>query len=175
MIDLEYHPAAGEFPLLDDGRMRDLAEDIKVHGQREPLRTCGGMILDGRNRYLACRAAGIEPRIEQLPDHVNPFAYVWSLNGQRRDLTQDQRYLIWKSCARQSGAWQAKRQRLQDRANHGPVHGRTQGGQTRGWTAKTARGRPRRLPGAVRLRPRRQGRRLASRRSPGAPGHGRAR
>lgn len=55
--------------------------------------------------------------MEQLPDDVNPFAYIWSLNGQRRDLTQDQRYLIWKSCAAKSGQWKAQQQRLQEEAS----------------------------------------------------------
>jgi len=113
----EFHPAANEFPLLDETRMEELIDDIRTNGQREPIRMHGDLILDGRNRYLACQRAGIEPRIERLPEETDPFAYVWSLNGQRRDLTQDQRYLIWRSCARQSGAWQAEEQRLRDSAN----------------------------------------------------------
>jgi len=115
--DLEFHPAASEFPLLDDERIAQLAEDMQLHGQREPIRVCGGQIVDGRNRYLACRHAGLEPLVESLPEDVDPFAYVWSLNGERRDLTQDQRYLIWKSCARKSGQWQARQRQLQKRAN----------------------------------------------------------
>ena len=43
----------------------------------------------------ACMQLGIEP---QCIDYVgDPFAYAWSANGQRRDLVQDQRYLIWKT------------------------------------------------------------------------------
>jgi len=117
MTQCYFHPAATEFPLLDDDRMDELAADIKAHGQRETIRTFRGQIVDGRNRYLACRKLGIEPTIEQLPDDIDPFAYVWSLNGQRRDLTQDQRYLIWKSCAKQSGEWQAHHVQLHEQAN----------------------------------------------------------
>lgn len=117
MVDLEFHPASDEFPLLDEERLAELAEDLRINGQREPIRLHGGRIVDGRNRYLACRRAGIEPRIETLSEDVNPFSYVWSLNGQRRDLTQDQRYLIWKSCAARSGDWEAERRRLHEEAN----------------------------------------------------------
>jgi hypothetical protein len=117
MIELDFHPAASEFPLLDQDRIHELAEDIKANGQCEPIRTHDGKIIDGRNRYMACREAGVEPRFQPLPTDLNPFAYVWSLNGQRRDLTQDQRYLIWKSCARKSGEWQARRRHVRDKAN----------------------------------------------------------
>ncbi len=117
LISLDFHRAANEFPLLDDERIDELADDIRAHGQREPIRTHRGLIVDGRNRYLACRKAGVQPRIERLPDDADPFAYVWSVNGERRDLTQDQRYLIWKSCTQKSGAWQAEQQQLRQRAN----------------------------------------------------------
>lgn len=117
MSTLEFHPAAQQFPLLTQSRLDELAEDIRRNGQREAIRLINGKIVDGRNRYLACRKVGIEPRIEQLTNDTDPFAYVWSLNGERRDLTADQRYLIWKSCARQSGQWDAINQQIQQQAN----------------------------------------------------------
>lgn len=117
-MGLRFHPAAEEFPLLDDGRLDELAEDIRAFGQREPVRTHGGLVVDGRNRYLACQKAGVEPRTESLPVDTDPFAFVWSLNGQRRDLTADQRYLIWKSCAKKSGQWQAQRRQADDEPDH---------------------------------------------------------
>jgi len=116
MCELAFHPAADEFPLLCEERLTELAEDLRINGQREPIQLYRGRILDGRNRYLACRKAGIEPWTETLSSDVNPFTYVWSLNGQRRDLTQDQRYLIWKSCAARSGEWEAEQCRLQEEA-----------------------------------------------------------
>jgi hypothetical protein len=47
----------------------------------------------------------------------DPWAYAWSLNGQRRDLVQEQRYLIWKFCHENSAAWQTEKQRIADEAN----------------------------------------------------------
>lgn len=113
MIRLNFHPAANIFPLFDDSRLAELADDIKAFGQREPIKLYDGLILDGRNRYRACEVLGIEPVFEELPRDINPWSYVWSLNGARRDLTTDQRYLIWKKCDEQSTEWieeQRKRQ-----------------------------------------------------------------
>jgi len=117
MIKYEYHPAAEQFPLLDDERLSELTDDIRQHGQREAIRIYDGKIIDGRNRYLACQRLGIEPMVAQIDEATNPFDYVWSINGERRDLTQDQRYLIWKSCAEKSGQWEEIQQEVQDQAN----------------------------------------------------------
>ena len=117
MPKLEFHAAAQQFPLLPEDRLEELAEDIKLRGQQEAIRLLNGQIVDGRNRYLACLKVGIEPQFEMLPESVNPYAYAWSRNGERRDLTQDQRYLIWKSCSQCSGEWDAIHQHIQERAN----------------------------------------------------------
>ena len=93
------HPAADAFPMMDDKRYKELKEDIAQHGQRSPIVLCDGMILDGRNRNKACTELGITCVTETF--HGNPWAYVWSMNGARRDLVAEQRYLIWKFCAEQ--------------------------------------------------------------------------
>jgi len=117
MQELKAHPAADLFPMLDQKRLQELAEDISQAGQREAIRLFDGMILDGRNRYAACKKMGIEPRFEQVDPSIDPFAYVWSLNGERRDLTADQRYLIWKRVNENSDAWKAEQKRIRDAGN----------------------------------------------------------
>jgi N6-adenosine-specific RNA methylase IME4 len=113
--DILIHHAADLFPLMDETRFKKLVEDIQRNGLVHPIILYDGKILDGRNRYRACKAANIEPRF----DHYigNPFEYAWSANGQRRDLVQDQRYLIWKRCGQGAANWKAEHEKAAERAN----------------------------------------------------------
>jgi hypothetical protein len=63
--ELEFHPLANLFPLLDGAEFDDLVADVKANGQIEPITILDGKILDGRNRYRACVAAGITPRLAE--------------------------------------------------------------------------------------------------------------
>ena len=112
---MDIHPAAEAFPLMDEDRLHELIEDIRLHGQRQPITLCDGRILDGRNRARACAMLQITPHTTVFDG--DPWAYVWSLNGSRRDLGSDQRYLIWKHCMEQSTSWQAEQQRIHDEAS----------------------------------------------------------
>jgi hypothetical protein len=59
----EFHPVADVWPLLPEPELQALADDVKAHGLRHPIvRHRDGRILDGRNRYLACRKAGSSAR-----------------------------------------------------------------------------------------------------------------
>lgn len=113
----ESHPAANAFPLLSQDRLQNLADDIRATGLREPIRIYRDTILDGRNRYAACLLVGVDPIFEHVPDDIDPWAFVWSLNGERRDLTTDQRYLIWKDCNEHSDGWKTEQRRIQEEAN----------------------------------------------------------
>lgn len=50
-----HHPACKLFPKLSDNELRDLAEDIRRNGLRNPI--LDGKILNGRNRLAACKLA----------------------------------------------------------------------------------------------------------------------
>jgi ParB-like chromosome segregation protein Spo0J len=54
---LTFHPLANLFPMMSDAELDLLADDIVAHGQAETIKLHRGMVLDGRNRYTACRAA----------------------------------------------------------------------------------------------------------------------
>jgi N6-adenosine-specific RNA methylase IME4 len=114
-LNLQFHPASQAFPLMERQRYEELKDDIARQGLIEPIMLFEGMILDGRNRYRACQELGIEPKFRHY--NGDPWAYVWSLNGQRRDLVAEQRYLIWKYCHGQSEAWQTEKRRIQEEAD----------------------------------------------------------
>lgn len=94
------HPLADTLPLLEGAEFDELVQSIKTHGQRDPITLYDGKILDGRNRYRACLAAGVEPIFEVLdPEDGQPpsdemlAAYVYDRNVLRRQLTESQRAL----------------------------------------------------------------------------------
>jgi len=89
---METHPAAEIFPLMSAAEYRALVEDIRQHGQREPIVLYDGRILDGRNRWRACQELGVEPRfIDWNEDDGVPSVFVVSRNLHRRHLNEAQR------------------------------------------------------------------------------------
>lgn len=112
---MQHHPAADTFPMMDEARFGELVEDIKANGLLQPIVICDNKVLDGRNRYKACQRLGISPKTEQYSG--DPWQYAWSLNGCRRDLVSEQRYLCWKHCHENSEEWQATQRLIAEEAN----------------------------------------------------------
>lgn len=95
---LKDHPFAGLFDLLSVRELADLSENIATHGQREPVMIHRNMILDGRNRYRACRLKGLPVCYEQFPGtNDEALDYVISKNVYRRHLSSSQRALAMAS------------------------------------------------------------------------------
>jgi ParB-like chromosome segregation protein Spo0J len=88
-----FHPIANLFPLMDGELLNALVVDIRANGLREPIVEFEGLILDGRNRYEACRRANCEPRLEPF-EGDDPLAFVLSKNLHRRHLNESQRAII---------------------------------------------------------------------------------
>lgn len=91
---MEFHPVADLFPMMSDDERADLERDVCENGLREPIWTHDGKIVDGRNRYLACKAVGVTPRFREWSGEGSLVAFVWSLNATRRHLTQSQKAVV---------------------------------------------------------------------------------
>lgn len=93
---MKAHPYAEAWPLLGHDELAELAEDIAANGLRSPIVTFDGLILDGRNRFAACRQAKIEPtftEFEGTPDQA--LAFVQSVNNARRHQSKGSLAASW--------------------------------------------------------------------------------
>ena len=111
---LTVHPAAELFPLLsetDPAALKELAEDIRQHGQREPasyIKDSDGnrVLLDGRNRLDALEMLGRKIDIndsrmfEQLSSSIDAQAFIISKNIHRRHLTAEKKRELIGRCSR---------------------------------------------------------------------------
>jgi hypothetical protein len=117
--DYKVHPVADLFPMLPDDELRDLAEDIKARGQLQPIvLDKAGAILDGRNRFAACKLAGVEPEFVAY-EGDDPDGYALAVNISRRHMTKGQQAIVVaRSCL-------VSKQKMRDAASqHGVTAGR---------------------------------------------------
>ena len=90
MKELEFHEVANLFPLMFGDAFAPFKEDICNNGLLQPITLYEGKILDGRNRYNACKELDIEPEFEEYTGD-KPVEYVLGKNLFRRHLTTYQR------------------------------------------------------------------------------------
>ncbi len=100
----EAHPEAGRYPWLPDDELLELAASIAENGQDEPvLLLPDGRILDGRNRELACKVAGVYPTyatVEVAAGEIRGF--VRRKNVLRRHLTRELRRTLIADALREN-------------------------------------------------------------------------
>jgi len=92
-VNFEFHPLANIFPLIEGQAYQELMADVLKHGIREPIWVYEGKILDGRNRYRAAQAMGVECPIQEY-DGDDATGFVISLNLHRRHLSESQRGVV---------------------------------------------------------------------------------
>ncbi|HUW43878.1 MAG TPA: DNA methyltransferase [Bacillota bacterium] len=88
--ELEFHELANIFPLMTREELWELAKDISKNGLLEPIVLFEGKILDGRNRYNACKLINYRPETVEFDNNCDPFDYVIALNLHRRHLNSAQ-------------------------------------------------------------------------------------
>lgn len=141
----ESHPVADLFPLMRDTDREGfsgLITDIRDDGLIDPIVLDGNVLLDGRNRYLACIEAEVEPRFVQFKDlglSISPHVYAFERNQSRRSLTPEQRVTITAAYFRFSEE-EVKRQRALA-GKLGAAHGKEGGrGRKKPLPAKSSEG-----------------------------------
>jgi hypothetical protein len=88
------HPLANLFPPMDEATFNELVKDIKANGLHEAITLSkDGLILDGLNRYRACKKANITPKFVTYQG-TDELGFVLSKNLTRRHLTESQRAMI---------------------------------------------------------------------------------
>lgn len=90
------------FPDTSHGDIVALTNDIEANGLLEEITLAwpdqpGGPpeVVDGKRRLRACKMAGVEPTYRLLRRDIDPRRYVWSKNGERRDLTPSQKAIAF--------------------------------------------------------------------------------
>lgn len=91
---MQTHKVASIFPMMSAEEYSNLLEDIKQNGQREPIWTYQGQIIDGRNRYRACEELGITPKTREWNAQGSLVQFVLSLNLHRRHLSSSQKAVV---------------------------------------------------------------------------------
>jgi len=95
MAQLKAHQFAEAIPEMTPAEYSDLKADLKANGQRVPIIIYQDEILDGRNRYRACKELRIEPKATTFKGtEMEAASLVISLNIKRRHLTVGQRSTI---------------------------------------------------------------------------------
>ena len=71
-------------------KFESLKANILKNGQHESIKLLNGIIIDGRNRFLACQQLGIQPKFETWTGDTDSLDYVISINQERRNLNESQ-------------------------------------------------------------------------------------
>jgi ParB-like chromosome segregation protein Spo0J len=130
--ELEFHPTADLLPPMTDAEFASLVASIAAHGQREPFVLHRNRIVDGRNRYRACRQLGIAVKVKPWDERGSLVAFVMDRNLERRHLSESQRALL---AARLKGAFEEEARANMSRGGQGlanlpTLHSRDQAAAT---------------------------------------------
>ena len=114
----EFHPACLCMPKMDEDEFLALRVAIRNgYDSRHPILLSDGKILDGRHRYLACQAEGINPEFVEWHGE-DPFRFVWSEHSARRSWnSQEQKVLVGMRAIKLSTKWLGEKARVMNQAS----------------------------------------------------------
>lgn len=121
MQEIQFHPIAEIFPLIDGPEFSALVADVQAHGVREPIWLYEGKILDGRNRYRAALESGATFDTRTFDgDALEAIELVWSLNRTRRHMSPSQAAMADAKRNKLEDAYAAVREAAKERQKESP-------------------------------------------------------
>lgn len=90
----QFHEVASIFPMMSEDEFEDLKRDIAQNGLKEPIWLYEDKIIDGRNRYNACRAVEVKPSFRKWEGGSSLVSFVVALNLNRRHLDASARAFV---------------------------------------------------------------------------------
>ena len=91
----EPHAIADIYPLASQKEFELLKASISSIGQEHPIIVYDKKILDGRNRYRACKELDIEPQTKEFEgSYDEAFKYATELNSARRHTNKSQQAMM---------------------------------------------------------------------------------
>jgi len=90
--EYEIHPDCAIWPEWSEERLQLLAQDIEENGLVYPILVdhTGTVLLDGRQRLLACEIAGIFPPTKRWPEGVDPWPTIYARNYYNKEVSASQ-------------------------------------------------------------------------------------
>src|SRR5262249_1124652 len=92
-MNYQFHPLADVLPLTEGLDYDRLVASVRELGLLNPITLHDGRILDGRNRYRACQATGVDPVYVPFTGD-DPVAFVIAQNLERRHLGPSERAMV---------------------------------------------------------------------------------
>lgn len=90
---MKAHKLCQLFPEMDESAFTSLKESIAERGLEDPIILFDDQILDGRNRWKACKQLRIEPKTKEYRGK-DPLGFVVAKNLERRHLDESQRAMV---------------------------------------------------------------------------------
>lgn len=83
---MKIHPYCNIWPDMEPAEYERVKESIREHGQRQPITTYKGEIVDGKHRWRMCQELGIRAIMQEWDEVGDLLDFVADMNEHRRHL-----------------------------------------------------------------------------------------